>query len=53
LNVGIRAFYCDTFGGYADYAWLLWLCVAFAVLFVIMLIINVFLCSAMTCSCTR
>ncbi|KAK2724386.1 uncharacterized protein LOC136032965 [Artemia franciscana] len=33
--------------------WLLYLCIAFGVLFLIMLIINIFLCSAMTCSCTR
>lgn len=34
-------------------AWLLWLCVALGILFLIMLIINVFLCSAMTCACAR
>lgn len=33
--------------------WLLWLAVAFGILFLIMLIINIFLCSAMTCSCAR
>ncbi|XP_060529447.1 uncharacterized protein LOC132703927 [Cylas formicarius] len=33
--------------------WLLWLCIALGVLFLIMLIINIFLCSAMTCACTR
>lgn len=33
--------------------WLLWLAVAFGVLFLIMLIINIFLCSAMSCSCAR
>lgn len=33
--------------------WLLYLCIAFGILFLIMLIINVFLCSAMTCSCAR
>lgn len=33
--------------------WLLWLAVALGILFLIMLIINIFLCSAMTCSCTR
>ena len=33
--------------------WLLYLCIAFGILFVIMLIINVFLCSAMTCSCSK
>ncbi|XP_072162298.1 uncharacterized protein [Bemisia tabaci] len=34
-------------------AWLLWLCIIFGALFLLMLIINVFLCSAMTCSCAR
>jgi len=33
--------------------WLKFLTIAFGVLFAIMLLINVFLCSAMTCSCTR
>ena len=33
--------------------WLTYLCIAFGVLFGIMLLINIFLCSAMTCSCTR
>merc|ERR1719266_2531245 len=33
--------------------WLTYLCIAFGVLFAIMLLINIFLCSAMTCSCTR
>lgn len=33
--------------------WLLWLCVVFGVLFLIMLCVNVFLCSAMTCSLSR
>lgn len=33
--------------------WLLWLCIALGVLFAIMLIINCFLCTAMTCSCAR
>ncbi|XP_024936824.1 uncharacterized protein LOC107263726 isoform X2 [Cephus cinctus] len=33
--------------------WLLWLAIALGVLFLIMLIINIFLCSAMSCSCTR
>ena len=36
-----------------DNTWLTWLCIAFGVLFVIMLLINIFLCSAMTCSCTK
>jgi len=34
-------------------SWLRGLTIAFGVLFGIMLLINVFLCSAMTCSCTR
>ena len=32
-------------------AWLLYLCIVFGVLFLLMLIVNIFLCSAMTCSC--
>jgi len=31
--------------------WLLYLCIAFGALFLLMLVINIFLCSAMTCSC--
>jgi len=34
-------------------SWLTYLCIAFGVLFGLMLLINIFLCSAMTCSCTR
>jgi len=34
-------------------AWLLYLCIALGLLFLLMLIVNVFLCSAMTCSCAR
>jgi len=34
-------------------SWLLWLCVVFGVLFLVMLCVNVFLCSAMTCSFSR
>ena len=34
-------------------SWLLWLCVVFGVLFLIMLCVNIFLCSAMTCSFSR
>lgn len=34
-------------------SWLLYLCIAFGLMFLIMLIINVFLCSAMTCACAR
>ena len=33
--------------------WLTYLCIAFGILFAIMLLINIFLCSAMTCSCTK
>ena len=33
--------------------WLLYLCIVFGILFLLMLIVNVFLCSAMTCSCAR
>ncbi|XP_066154630.1 uncharacterized protein [Euwallacea fornicatus] len=43
---------CDETGGVHP-SWLLWLCVAFGILFLIMLIINIFLCSAMTCACAR
>jgi len=39
--------------GDANPTWLKFLTIAFGVLFAIMLLINVFLCSAMTCSCTR
>ncbi|KAI5750199.1 hypothetical protein M8J76_013730 [Diaphorina citri] len=42
---------CDEFG--ITPAWLMYLCIAFGLMFLIMLIINVFLCSAMTCSCAR
>ena len=34
-------------------SWLLWLCVVFGVLFLLMLCVNIFLCSAMTCSFSR
>ena len=33
--------------------WLLYLCIAFGILFVVMLVINLFLCSAMSCACSR
>ncbi|XP_058468041.1 uncharacterized protein LOC131440619 [Malaya genurostris] len=33
--------------------WLLWLTIALAVLFLIMLLMNIFLCTAMSCSCAR
>jgi hypothetical protein len=39
--------------GTANPYWLTYLCIAFGVLFGIMLLINIFLCSAMTCSCTK
>merc|ERR1712047_28574 len=39
--------------GPGDSDWLTYLAIAFGVLFAIMLLINIFLCSAMTCSCTR
>lgn len=42
---------CDD--GSVHPSWLLWLCVALGILFLIMLIINIFLCSAMTCACAR
>ncbi|KAL1116418.1 hypothetical protein AAG570_004892 [Ranatra chinensis] len=34
-------------------SWLVYLCIALGLLFLLMLIVNVFLCSAMTCSCAR
>lgn len=34
-------------------AWLLWLTIALGVLFLIMLLMNIFLCTAMSCSCAR
>jgi len=37
----------------ANPTWLTYLAIAFGVLFGIMLLINIFLCSAMTCSCTK
>jgi len=33
--------------------WVTYLCVAFGILFLVMLIINILLCSAMTCSCAK
>lgn len=35
------------------YSWLLGLCIAFGILFLIMLIVNILLCSALTCSCAK
>ncbi|XP_018574056.1 uncharacterized protein LOC108913072, partial [Anoplophora glabripennis] len=43
---------CDDIGGVHP-SWLLWLAIALGVLFLLMLIINIFLCSAMTCACAR
>ncbi|XP_018007128.1 uncharacterized protein LOC108664941 [Hyalella azteca] len=47
----------STSGQYRECSWYppwLWiLAIALAVLFIIMMIINIFLCSAMTCSCTK
>jgi len=51
-SASAAAVYCSGFGP-ADSDWLMWLCIAFGVLFAVMLLINIFLCSAMTCSCTR
>lgn len=34
-------------------SWLLWLTIALGVLFLIMLLMNIFLCTAMSCSCAR
>ncbi|XP_008215027.1 uncharacterized protein LOC100117022 isoform X1 [Nasonia vitripennis] len=42
---------CDD--GAVHPGWLLWLAIALGILLLIMFIINVFLCSAMTCSCAR
>lgn len=55
LLISASVVYCSNgFGGSGiTDEWLLWLCIAFGVLFAIMLLINIFLCSAMTCSCTR
>ena len=48
------AVYCTGVGwGAGESDWLMWLCIAFGILFGIMLLINIFLCSAMTCSCTK
>jgi len=44
---------CIAGDGFTNPAWLTYLAIAFGVLFAIMLLINIFLCSAMTCSCTR
>lgn len=44
---------CTAAGSNSNPSWLTYLCIAFGVLFAIMLLINIFLCSAMTCSCTK
>ena len=42
---------CDDCG--VSPVWLLYLCIAFGSLFLVMVVINVFLCSAMACTCGR
>jgi len=50
----VAASICGAAGGLgANPTWITYLAIAFGVLFAIMLFINIFLCSAMTCSCTR
>ena len=49
---GVAGVDCSSLDG-GNPSWLRGLTIAFGVLFGIMLLINVFLCSAMTCSCTR
>jgi len=45
---------CSAEGSFgSNPSWLTYLAIAFGVLLAIMLFINIFLCSAMTCSCTR
>ena len=54
FSFSANAVYCSGVGfGPSDSDWLMWLCIAFGILFGVMLLINIFLCSAMTCSCTR
>lgn len=43
--------FCDIEGVHPT--WLLWLAIALGVLFLIMLLMNIFLCTAMSCSCAR
>jgi hypothetical protein len=43
---------CEETGQVRPY-WLLWLTIALGVLFLIMLLMNIFLCTAMSCSCAR
>jgi len=53
-DAAVAASVCGAAGGLsANPTWLTYLAIAFGVLFAIMLFINIFLCSAMTCSCTR
>jgi hypothetical protein len=50
----VAASTCGAVGGTdANPAWITYLAIAFGVLFALMLFINIFICSAMTCSCTR
>jgi len=44
---------CTDCSGSSSPPWVTYLCVAFGILFLVMLIINVLLCSAMTCSCAK
>ena len=48
IFVGVESL-CDN----CDNPWLLYLCIAFGILFFVMLVINLFLCTAMSCSCTK
>lgn len=43
---------CDSNAGIRPH-WLLWLTIVLGVLFLIMLLMNLFLCTAMSCSCAR
>jgi len=53
-DAAVAASVCGGAGGLgANPTWITYLAIAFGVLFAIMLFINIFLCSAMTCSCTR
>lgn len=52
-SAALEAGICTGAGDITNPTWLTYLAIAFGVLFAIMLLINMFLCSAMTCSCTR
>lgn len=52
-EVPSSGYLCDDEAGGIRPPWLLYLCIAFGLMFLIMLIINIFLCSAMSCSCAR